>query len=82
MLTALVGLAVMRLRPELADSGSVPYGWLAKYTALVWLASWLIIAIHTWVSIRWSGFAVALGVGGGAVAALLGCLEFVRRDVA
>ncbi|MBV8859245.1 MAG: ABC transporter permease [Acidobacteria bacterium] len=124
VLTALVGLAVMRLRPELAHSGSVPYGWLAKYAGLVWLASWLIIAIHTWVSIRWSGFAVALGVGiggtffalfaasasageyypwllpmnvfkgerfttalllgvgGGAVAALLGCLEFVRRDVA
>lgn len=124
VLTALAGLAVMRLRPELANSGSVPYVWLAKYACLVWLASWLIIAIHTWVSIRWSGFAVALGVGiggtffalfaasasagkyypwllpmnifmgerfttalllgvgGGVVAALLGCLEFVRRDVA
>ena len=124
VLTALVGLAVMRLRPELAASGPVPYGWLAKYACLVWLAAWLIIAIHTWVSIRWSGFAVALGVGiggtffalfaasasageyypwllpmnvlkderfttalllgvgGGVVAALLGCLEFVRRDVA
>jgi hypothetical protein len=26
--------------------------------------------------------ALVLGVGGGVVAALLGCLEFVRRDVA
>jgi hypothetical protein len=123
VLTVLVGLAAMYLRPELAHSGPVPYGWLAKYAALVWLAAWLIIAIHTWVSIRWSGFAVALGAGiggtffalfaasaslgkyypwllpvnifkderfaaalllgavGGAIAALLGCLEFVRRDV-
>ena len=124
VLTALIGLAVMHLRPELAHSGPVPYGWIAKYAAFVWLAAWLIIAIHTWVSIRWSGFALALGTGiggvffalfaasasvgkyypwllpmnvfkderlaaalllgavGGAIAALLGCLEFVRRDVA
>lgn len=123
-LTVLVGVAAMRLRPELAHSGPVPYGWLAKYAALVWLAAWLIIAIHTWVSIRWAGFAVALGAGiggtffalfaasaslgkyypwllpmnvftnerfaaalwlgvaGGVIAAVLGCLEFVRRDVA
>jgi len=124
VLTVLVGLAAMQLRPELAHSGAVPYGWLAKYATMVWLAAWLIIAIHTWVSIRWSGFALPLGAGiggtffalfaasasvgkyypwllpmnvfteerftvalllgvvGGVVAALLGCLEFVRRDVA
>ena len=123
VLTLLVGLAVMRLRPELAGSGPLPYAWLAKHAALVWLAAWLIVAIHTWVSIRWSGFALALGTGiagtffalfaasasvgeyypwllpmnvfsaerfatalwlgaaGGALAALLGCLDFVRRDV-
>lgn len=122
-LTVLVGLAAIRLRPELAHSGAVPYWWLAKYAALVWLAAWLIVAIHTWVSTRWPGFALALGTGiggtffalfaasasvgkyypwllpvnvfteerlaaalwlgvaGGALAALLGCLEFVRRDV-
>jgi hypothetical protein len=125
VLTVLVGLAAAYLRPELAAGGGpVPYGRLAKYAALVWLAAWLIIAIQTWVSIRWSGFAVALGTGiggtffalfaagaslgtyypwllpmniftderfaaalllgaaGGALAALLGCLEFVRRDAA
>jgi hypothetical protein len=124
VLTVFVGLAIMYLRPEMANAGPVRYGWLAKYAAFVWLAAWLIIAIHTWVSIRWSGFALALGTGiggtffalfaasaavgkyypwllpmnvlngerltmalllggvGGAIAALLGCLEFVRRDVA
>jgi len=121
-LTVLVGLAATRLRPELGG-GPVPYGWLARYAALVWLAAWLIVAIQTWVSIRWSGFALALGTGiggtffalfaagasagkyypwllpmnvftgerfaaalwlgaaGGALAALLGCFEFARRDV-
>jgi lantibiotic transport system permease protein len=124
VLTVLAGLAIMQLRPELAGSGPIPFGRLARHAALVWLAAWLIVAIHTWVSIRWSGFAVALGTGicgtffalfaasasvgkyypwllpmnvfsderfavalwlgalGGAFAALLGCLEFVRRDVA
>jgi hypothetical protein len=124
VLTVLIGLLIMYLRPELSQSGPVPYGWLTKYAAMVWLAAWLIIAIHTWVSIRWSGFALSLGTGiggtffalfaasasvgkyypwllpmnvfsgerfaaalwigavGGAIAALLGCLEFVRRDVA
>ena len=123
-LTVLVGLAVMQLRPELASPVPVPYGWLAKHAALVWLAAWLIIAIHTWVSVRWPGFVMALGTGiagtffalfaasasvgkyypwllpmnifsaerfavalwlgvaGGAVALFLGCLDFVRRDVA
>jgi hypothetical protein len=30
---------------------------------LVWLAAWLIIAIHTWISIRWASFTVALSAG-------------------
>jgi hypothetical protein len=122
-LTVIVGLAATSLRPEIGGAGAVPYGWLAKYALLVWLAAWLIMAIHTWVSIRWSGFAVALGAGiggtffalfaasaplgkyypwllpvnvftaerfrvalllgavGGMIALVLGCLEFVRRDV-
>jgi hypothetical protein len=63
LLTVLVGLASSRLRPELANSGPVPYGWIAKNAMLVWLAAWLIIAIQTWVSIRWSSFTIALGVG-------------------
>ena len=65
-LTVLVGLVGMKLRPELADSGSPHYGWLFRYGMLVWLASWLILAIHTWIAIRWSSFTIALsaGIGG------------------
>jgi hypothetical protein len=123
-LSVLVGLLVIRLRPEIPHAGAIPYGWLLKYTFLIWLASWLIIAIHTWVSVRWAGIALALGTGiggtffalfaasarlgkyypwllpvnvlnegrfkaalllgalGGVVAAVIGCIEFVRRDVA
>ncbi len=122
-LIVVVGLAAMYLRPELANSGPAPYGAIAKSASLVWLASWLIIAIHTWVSMRWAGFpiplgtgiagtffalfaasaavgkyypwllpmniflegraatAIVLGVAGGIIAAVVGCWEFVRRDV-
>jgi len=118
-----VGVTLTRMRPELANSGAIPYGWILKHAAMVWLAAGLIIAIHTWVSIRWAGFALALGVGiggtffalfaasasvgkyypwllpvnvfmegrvamalwlgtvGGMIATVVGCLEFVRRDV-
>jgi hypothetical protein len=122
-MTVLVGLALARLRPELPHTGAIPYVWILKHATFVWMAAWLIIAIHTWVSIRWPGFALALGAGiggtffalfaasagigkyypwllpvnvfmeerfaaalllgagGGVVAAVIGCLEFVRRDV-
>jgi hypothetical protein len=118
-----VGLALIRLRPELPHEGAIPYVWILKHAAFVWLAAWLIIAIHTWISIRWPGFALALGTGiggtffaifaasagmgkyypwllpvnvfmeerfaaalllgagGGMIAAVIGCVEFVRRDV-
>jgi hypothetical protein len=63
LLMVIVGIAGTHLRTELANSGPIPFGWLAKYAALVWLAAWLMIAIHTWISTRWSSLAVALGAG-------------------
>jgi hypothetical protein len=123
LLTVLVGLASIYLKPELANTGSLPFWWITKLALQVWLAAWLIIAIHTWISMRWAGFpiplgagiggtffalfaagaaigkyypwllpmnlfldrrftsALVLGIGGGLLGALLGCLEFIRRDV-
>ena len=71
LLTIVVGVIATHLRPELANVGPIPFGWFAKYTVLVWAASWLIIAIHTWISMRWAGFPIALGAGiGGTFFAL------------
>jgi hypothetical protein len=122
-LIVIVGLALIRLRPDLPHAGAIPFVWILKHAAFVWLASWLIIAIHIWVSVRWQGFALALGAGiggtffaifaaaarvgkyypwllpvnvfmeerfttalllgavGGLIVAVIGCVEFVRRDV-
>lgn len=123
LLTLLTGLFFVHIQPGLAAAGPPPYGWLLQHAAMVWLASWLVVAIQTWVSIRWSGFALACGVGiggtffaifaagarvgayypwllpanvlapervrtavllgvaGGLAAAVIGCREFIRRDV-
>jgi hypothetical protein len=123
ILIVLVGISATYMRSELANAGPIPVLWIAKYTALVWIASWFITAIHTWISMRWSGFPIALGAGiggtffalfaasasigkyypwllpmnlfldgrfraaiilgaaGGVIAAVVGCFEFVRRDV-
>lgn len=40
-----------------------PLGTLALSLLLLFLASWLMIAIHTWVSLRWHSFTVASAVG-------------------
>ena len=123
VLAVLTGLIMMRLRPDMANSGAPPYGRMLTQAAMVWLAAGLIIAIHTWISIRWAGFTLSLGAGiagvffalfaagarvgkfypwllpvnvlsservsmalwlgaaGGVVAAVIGCLDLVRRDV-
>jgi hypothetical protein len=124
LLTVIVGIAAVSLKPELASiTGPIPYLTIAKQATLVWLAGWFITAIHTWISIRWAGFpiplgvgiggtffalfaasaaigkyypwllpmnlfldgrfttALVLGIGGGLLAVLVGCFEFVRRDV-
>lgn len=124
VLAILIGVFFKYWRPDMAHAGAPPFGLIFKQAALVWLAAWLLIAIHTWISIRWAGFALALGVGmggvffalfaasakvgkyypwllpvnvlseermamalwlgalGGLIAAVIGCFEFVRRDVA
>ncbi len=122
-LIVLSGVALTHLRAELAAAGAIPYWWILKHAGLIWLASWLIVAIHNWVSMRWQGFALALGTGiagtffalfaasarlgkfypwllpinifiderftvalllgavGGVLAAIVGGIEFTRRDV-
>jgi hypothetical protein len=60
---ALSGLGLRLVAPGLGFEAPVPWGDLFKYTALAYLASWLIISIHTWVSLRWQSFVVASAVG-------------------
>lgn len=47
-----------------ADFSSGPH-WaeLATGTLSMFLASWLLIALHSWIALRWPSFALASGVG-------------------
>jgi lantibiotic transport system permease protein len=61
--TVLAGLALQVVRPEIGLGLAIPWGKLMGNTGLIYLGSWLIISIHTWVGARWASFALASGVG-------------------
>ena len=54
------------LQPAFVMPG-LPVELIVRSVFLPFIASWLIIAIHSWISMRWHGFALSLGVGIGAV---------------
>ncbi len=62
-LLVLTGYALIGLRPEYASASGPDYGWLLGHALMIWLAAWLMIALHIWISIRWSSFTIALGAG-------------------
>jgi hypothetical protein len=57
------GLALRLVAPGLGFEAPVPWWEFFRYLGLAYLASWLIISIHTWVSLRWHSFVVASAVG-------------------
>jgi hypothetical protein len=59
----LAGLALRVLKPDMGFDVAIPWDLFLKYGVTVYLASWLIISLHTWVAIRWQSFVVAMAVG-------------------
>jgi hypothetical protein len=57
------GLLLRWLRPELGLDVSVPWLEMLGYGLLIYMIAWLIIAIHSFVSLRWNSFVVAMAVG-------------------
>ncbi len=65
---ALEGVLIHTLRPDLGLSLPIPWDLILLRTLSFTLASALLLAVQTWVAIRWRSFVVALGLGiGGAV---------------
>ncbi|HZS47392.1 MAG TPA: ABC transporter permease [Blastocatellia bacterium] len=61
--TILSGILLELLKPAKIIKAPIPWQSLSKTLLLIYLAALFIIAIHTWVSMRWSSFALAIGVG-------------------
>lgn len=61
--TGLSGLALRLIAPGLGFEEPVPWADILRYAGLSYLASWLIISIHTWIALRWPSFVVASAAG-------------------
>jgi len=64
MVAAPMGGALLQwLRPEMGLGGMPPWGWLAiQIAAMTAAAAWMAV-LQLWLSLRWSSFSVAIGVG-------------------
>jgi hypothetical protein len=59
-----VGAAVLGLlKPEFGIAGPPPLASLLRTTAACYSAALLMIALHTWIAIRWRSFTVAVSIG-------------------
>jgi lantibiotic transport system permease protein len=63
------GLALQLVQPQFHFNETIPALDLLKSGALSYLGSWLIISFHTWVSLRWNSFVVAIATGSAATVA-------------
>jgi hypothetical protein len=61
--TVLGGHLLWLLRPDLGFHVAVPWPDLVKPVGVIYLASGLILTIHTWIGLRWRNFAVASAAG-------------------
>ena len=59
----LSGWVLGALHPDWGFNEPVPWLHMFKLLGLVYVGSWLLIAIHTWISLRWQNFALASAVG-------------------
>ena len=66
------GLALGAAVPEIGLTGAPPWRDALGPVLRIFLIAWLMVAIHTWIALRWNNVVVALGSG--MVAAVAGVL--------
>ena len=74
--TAGSGLLLAKVAPQITF-GPTPWRDLIIGAASMFVASWLLIALHSWVALRWPSFALASGVG---MAATVGTLMIASSE--
>jgi lantibiotic transport system permease protein len=63
IVTSVVGVLIFSRYRDLNLAGSIPWFEILSTSARGYLACWLLIVIHTWLSVRFPGFAMAAGIG-------------------
>ena len=63
LMTVGVGLIGRIFLPELGFDAPIPWTALTQNLSLAYLAAWLMISIHIWVSLRSSSFVLAMAAG-------------------
>ncbi|MGH8028611.1 MAG: ABC transporter permease, partial [Arenimonas sp.] len=63
VLVPLGGAVLMAVKPSLGIGGPPPWAWLLRTSAACFAASMLIVALHTWIALRWRSFTVAVAIG-------------------
>ena len=61
--TVLCGWMLWGLRPDLGFHAPIPWSQVLLPVVFACLGSWLLLAIHTWVGLRWRSFVVGSAVG-------------------
>ncbi|MDH5507645.1 MAG: ABC transporter permease [Anaerolineae bacterium] len=59
----IAGIGINALNPGIGFEQPFPFGKVLILIAGTYFASWFIIAIQTWIAMRWHSFVVAVGVG-------------------
>ena len=57
------GLALQVLLPRVPFPATIPWWEILRPAVLIFLTAGLMLAIHTWVSLRWANFTLAVSVG-------------------
>ena len=69
VLLPLGGWVLMQVKPAFGLAGLPDFGAWLRAAGLAFAASMLMVALHTWISIRWRSFTVAVSLGMAATVA-------------
>jgi len=63
LLIPIGGWSLTFLQPALGIVGPPQWSYLLKISSACYAASLLMIALHTWIALRWRNFTVAVAIG-------------------
>ena len=61
--TILAGMSLSYIRPNLGFKGNIPFINISQFLLLSFIASFMIIAIQIWLSLRWQNVTISIGIG-------------------